>query len=272
MGQTGTVEVSASEKEGGKWIAAYHNIVLDEDGKAGDLVARANSQKKSPGIRQIPVGKYIIESSYKGFKKETPLEIKAGKTSKVHIIFGQFMISAKCSDMNAKVSYEVYAGNGRLIEEKQMKCSDTLKMTLADGTYRVEAKVGEGTGEAKFTVGSGKANKLILDLSNLNHEEEIKADSEEVAVVPVTPKKKEVKAESTTQSEKITIGGKEIEVKGMSADEAKQLKDLGAMLGAFGGMLQSANSGAKKEKQKADDTEADKEFDEMSKDLDMYTK
>ena len=91
-------------------------------------------------------------------------------------------------------------------------------------------------------------------------------------MVPVTPKKKEVKAESTTQSEKITIGGKEIEVKGMSADEAKQLKDLGAMLGAFGGMLQSANSGAKKEKQKVDDTEADKEFDEMSKDLDMYTK
>jgi hypothetical protein len=145
-------------------------------------------------------------------------------------------------------------------------------MTLADGTYRVEAKVGEGTGEAKFTVGSGKTNKLILDLSNLNHEEEIKADSKEAVIVPVTPKKKEVKAESSTQSEKITIGGKEIEVKGMSKDEAKKLKDLGAMLGALGGMMNGSNTKAQKEKRNSDDAKADAEFEKMSKDLNMFTK
>ncbi|HIQ46363.1 MAG TPA: VWA domain-containing protein, partial [Sulfurovum sp.] len=32
-----TVEVSASEKEGGKWVAAYNSIYEDEDGKAGEL-------------------------------------------------------------------------------------------------------------------------------------------------------------------------------------------------------------------------------------------
>ncbi len=273
MGQTGVVESSASEEEGGKWIHAGGYVYpLDDDGEKGKWITQIITSKNELDSDRLPVGKYVAELEYNNFKKDVIFEITAGKTLKLHVLFGQFMISAKCSDMNAQVSYEVYASNGRLIEEKQMKCSDTLKMTLSDGSYRVEAKVGEGTGEAKFTVGSGKTNKLILDLSNLNHEEEIKADSEEAVVVPVKPKKKEVKAESTTQSEKITIGGKEIEVKGMSSDEAKQLKDLGAMLGAFGGMLQSANSGAKKETQKADDAEADKEFDEMSKDLDMYTK
>jgi hypothetical protein len=185
------------------------------------------------------------------------------------------MISAKCPNMDAKVSYEVYASNGQMVYDKKAKCSDTLKLTLDDGDYSVEAKIDEGTGEVKFTVGSGKANKLILDLSNLNHEEEIKADSEEVVVVPVKPKKKEVKAESTTKSEKITIGGKQIEIEGMSKDEAKQLKNLGAMLGALGGMLKEANPEEQKkqqEKQNTDNDAADKEFDEMSQELDMFTK
>jgi hypothetical protein len=93
-----------------------------------------------------------------------------------------------------------------------------------------------------------------------------------VIVVPVQPKKKVLEKKSPVKSEKITIGGKEIEIKGMSKDEAKQLKDLGAMLGAFGGMMQGANSKEVKEKQNADNIKADKEFDEMSKDLDMFTK
>jgi hypothetical protein len=47
------------------------------------------------------------------------------------------------------------------------------------------------------------------------------------------------------------------------------------MLGALGGMMQGGNQAASKEKkavQDAKNAEADKEFDEMSKDLEMYTK
>ena len=197
--------------------------------------------------------------------------------TKIHVVFGQFHISAKCADSAVNVSYEVYAASGQLIDDKTLKCTDTYKLTLDDGKYRVEAKVGEGMGEAAFTVGAGNPSKLILDLSNLNHEEEIKADTpeaQEAVVVPVTPKKAEVQKTQNSKSSQINIGGKKIEIEGMSEKEAKQVEQLGAMLGALGGMIKGANADTEKQeqKQKAEDAEADKEFDEMSKDLDMFTK
>jgi len=272
MGETGKVEVSASEKEGGKWISAYHDIVQNEDGKAGDRVARANSSKKSAGKAQIPVGKYILKSSYNNFKKETPFEVKAGETTKVHVTFGQFLIEAKCSDMNEKISYEVYASSGQLVNEKKIKCSDMLKMTLDNGDYSVEAKVGNDTKEVKFTVG-GANSKLLMDMTDIKKEptkeELIKADSQETSVNTLAPKQEEQK------SEKITIGDKQIEIKGMSQKDADKIKELGAILGAFSGMMQGANPEAQKkqaEKQNADNAKADKEFDDMSKELDMFTK
>jgi hypothetical protein len=160
------------------------------------------------------------------------------------------------------------------VYEKTLKCSEKLKLSLNNGKYSVEAKVGESTGKATFTVGTGKANKLILDLSNLNHEEEIKADTpeaEEAVVVPVTAKKREVQ-NTQKKSSQINIGGKKIEIEGMSEKEAKQIEKLGAMLGALGGMMKSANGTSENKKEKEENTEADKEFDEMSKDLDMFTK
>ena len=272
-----TLETSASEKEGGKWVAAYHGIYQDDNGKPGESVRSASSRKKTVGSAQIPVGKYILKSTYNDFAKFTPFEIKPGEVTKIHVVFGQFHISAKCADSAVNVSYEVYAASGQLIDDKTLKCTDTYKLKLDDGKYRVEAKVGEGMGEAAFTVGAGNPSKLILDLSNLNHEEEIKADTpeaQEAVVVPVTPKKAEVQKTQNSKSSQINIGGKKIEIEGMSEKEAKQVEQLGAMLGALGGMIKGANADTEKQeqKQKAEDAEADKEFDEMSKDLDMFTK
>jgi Ca-activated chloride channel family protein len=278
FGQTGKAEISASETEGGKWIAAYHNILEDDDGKAGDLVARANSQKKSAGKAQIPVGKYILKSSYKSFKKETPLEIKAGKTTKVHITFGQFFIFAKCSDMNAKINYEIYASSGQLVYEKKIACSDALKVTLDNGDYSVEAKVGNDIKEVKFTVG-GSSSKLIIDMTDIKKEptkeELIKADRQETPVVEEVKNKTAVSKEKEQKSEKITIGNKQIEIRGISKEDADKIKELGAILGAFGGMVQGLNSEEQKnqkEKQSAENVKADKEFDDMSQELDMFTK
>jgi hypothetical protein len=61
----------------------------------------------------------------------------------------------------------------------------------------------------------------------------------------------------------------------MSEKEAKQIEQLGAMLGALGGMIQGAEPEVDKKEQEKQTTEnkaADKEFEEMSKDLDMFTK
>ena len=280
MGQTGKVEISVSEKEGGKWVRSNVYIYPVVDGvKEDSTIASTTAHKKEAAMAQLPAGKYVVTTKYNNLTKEIPFEIKAGKTTKVHMTFGQFFMGAKCSNGGAKVNYEIYAANGQLVYEKEMACSDTWKMTLDDGDYSVEAKIDSGTGEAKFSVGSGHPNKLILDLTNLNHEEEIKADNQAPTPVVVKPKKETVAEEAAVQeeqnSEKITIGDKEIEIKGISKKDADKIKNLAAMLGALGGMMQGGNqvSGQeKKAEQDAKNAEADKEFDEMSKDLDMYTK
>ncbi|MEA2048284.1 MAG: VWA domain-containing protein [Campylobacterota bacterium] len=164
MGETGVVEVSASETEGGKWIQAYNAIFQDENGKAGERVATAHSYKKKAGTKQLPVGKYILKSSYNDFKKEIPFELTAGEVTKVHLLFGQFFIEAQCADMSAKVRYEIYASSGQLVYEKKRKCSDTLKVSLDNGDYSVEAKVGNDKKEIKFSVG-GSNNKLRINMT-----------------------------------------------------------------------------------------------------------
>jgi len=272
MGQTGKVEISVSEKEGGKWVRSHVYIYPVVDGvKEDKTIASTTARKKEAAIEQLPVGKYVVQAKYNNFTKETPFEIKADETTKVHITFGQFLIEAKCINMGDKINYEIYASSGQLVYEKQAKCSETLKMTLDSGNYSVEAKVGNDTKEVKFTVG-GSSNKLLIDMTDIKREptkeELIKADSAEPEVTSA-PKQEEQK------SEKITIGDKQIEIKGMSQKDADKIKELGAMLGAFGGMMQGANPEEQKkqvEKQSADNAKADKEFDEMSKELDMFTK
>ena len=224
MGETGTIETSASEKEGGKWINAYHNIFQDEDGKAGDLIGRAPSQKKNAGENQIPVGKYILKSSYNNFKKETAFEVKAGEVTKIHVVFGQYMISAKCINMDAKINYEIFASSGQLVYEKKMGCSDTLTVTLDNGNYSVEAKVENDTKEVKFTVG-GDSSSLVVDMTDIKREptkeELIKADSQE------TPMREEVKKEKPAVEAKVSE----------NKPQADNLKDIDKTLGKLGALL-----------------------------------
>ncbi|WP_294958494.1 VWA domain-containing protein [Sulfurovum sp.] len=275
MGQTGNVEVTASEKEGGKWIDAgcrAYKVIDGEVDNSDNWYIGAG--KKKPGTKQLPVGKYLLKCTYNDFKKEVPFEVTAGKVSKVHVIFSPFVIGAKCSNGSEKVSYEIYASSGQLVYDKKVPCSKMLNMVLDEGKYRVEASVSGGTGEAAFEVGAGKPAKLILDLTNLNHEEEIKADSSETVLVPVHPKKTEP-ATTQTNAHSVTIGDKKIQVEGISEKNAADLKKAAAMLQMLGGMMQG-NSAAvdkeKKQKQSSQNEKADKEFDEMSKDLDMFTK
>jgi len=142
--------------------------------------------------------------------------------------------------------------------DKRTACSKELKITLNSGDYSVEAKVGELLKEVKFTVG-GDVSKLTVDMSDikteLTKEELIKADTPKEEVV--TPKP-------------ITIGDKKIEIQGITQKDADKLKELGAILGAFSGMIQEKTPKEKK-KQSVENDKADKEFDEMSKELDMFT-
>jgi len=184
MGQTGKAQISASEKVGSKWVRAYHYINKVVDGEVESAyLAGCWSDKKKECVEQIPVGKYLVKSSFKSFKKETPLEVTAGETSKLHVTFAQFFIDAKCTDMNATINYEIYASNGRMVFEKQGKCSDQIKVPIDDGDYTVESKINNETKETQFSVGGDHPSSLTIDMQTTNkksdHEELIKADTQE---------------------------------------------------------------------------------------------
>ncbi|WP_309496889.1 VWA domain-containing protein [Sulfurovum sp.] len=240
MGETGTVEVTASEKEGGKWVQAYNAIYKDEEGKAGDRLGTVHSYKKKAGTNQLPVGQYILKSTYNSFKKETAFEIKAGEVTKVNVLFGQFILSVKCTDLNAKINYEVYASSGRLVFDKATKCSDVLKITLDSGDYSVEAKVGSDIKTVKFTVG-GDVSKLMLDMTDIKKEptkeELIKADTQE------TPAVEEIKKETTNT---VVAGQPQVQDSNTLETDVNEVKKslagLGALLGGAGGVQKSIES------------------------------
>jgi Ca-activated chloride channel family protein len=164
FGQTGEVETTASETNGGKWIDAYHYTYKDDEGKRGDGINNISSTKKKAGKGKLPVGKYFLQSKYNEFEKLTAFEIKAGEVTKLHVVFEQFRIETKCTDMNVNVSYEVYANSGRMVHDAKMICSKALQLSLDAGDYRVEATVGSEKKEEKFTIGKD-SKKLIIDMT-----------------------------------------------------------------------------------------------------------
>ena len=179
------LEITASESEGSKWVEAYHLIYPMIDGEKQDRIETCSSYKKKSCLEQLPVGKYSLHSTYKDFKKDTPFEIKSGETTRLSVIFTQFIIDAKCADMSAKISYEVYASNGQMIFDKKAICSDKVQLSIDNGDYTLEASVGSNTKSKKFTIGSGHPNTLTIDMlatpaakaKEDSHEDLIKADS-----------------------------------------------------------------------------------------------
>ncbi|CAA6825268.1 MAG: Unknown protein [uncultured Sulfurovum sp.] len=282
MGETGKLEISASEKEGGKWIGAYHSIYKMIDGQVEERIASESSTKKRLGEEQLPVGKYMLKSSYNEFKKETAFEIKAGEVTKIHVLFGQFMIKAKCDDSAKQVQYEIYASSGQLVYEKKLKCSETLKITLDNGEYTVEAKVGSGTKEMKFTVG-GSESKLLLDMTttteDLDKEALIQLDSQAVQKEnkPMV-KDKEDKASNTEDMKEAVKGLEQLGAllgqmsKAVGSENAKDMNEAGAFLNALGGMMDPEKTKEIEEKKKEQNIKADKAFDDMSQELQMFTK
>jgi len=189
MGQTGKVEISASESEGSKWIKASHYIYPVVDGEKQDhMMKGCTSYKKKACVETIPVGKYEVISSYKDFKRVTPLDVKANNVTKLQVIFSQFLIDAKCADMNSEITYEVYAGNGQMIFDKKAKCSDKVNLSLLQGNYSLEATVNNKTKEVKFGIGANKPNKLTVDMLESKAPEE----SHEVLIKADSPKQKQL--------------------------------------------------------------------------------
>jgi len=86
MGETGNLEVSLSEKKGGKWVNGYCEAYNQDKSKYWDLHPR----KKKAAKKKLPIGKYTLMCRYNEYKKEKiPFEIESKKTTKVHLAMGE---------------------------------------------------------------------------------------------------------------------------------------------------------------------------------------
>jgi hypothetical protein len=223
--------------------------------KDGSKWQHIATYKNKEGVRQIPVGKYTLGCSYNAFeKKDIPFEVKAGETAKLHVLFTPLIISAKCSDTNANIHYEIYASNGRLVEEKSAKCSEKIKVTLDSGKYRVEAKVADKLAKAEVNITEDVENSVTVDMTQAQG-----AESKEELIKADTPVPSSKSSEQDTKAQKMSTmlnQAKEF----MSEEDKKKLKEASKMLGNLLGEGKESNK-------KADD-----EFNKMSKDLEMFSK
>ena len=274
MGSTGVVEVTTSEKEGGKWVEARCRTYNEDKSKDWYIGPR----KKKAGNKKLPIGKYTLNCSYNSLnKKGMPFEIKDGEVTKLHVIFEQFRIETKCTDMKSQVSYEVYASSGRMVYDTQKVCSEPVQLTLDAGDYSVEASIGNDKKEEKFSIG-GSISKLFIDMTTIKKEpskkELIEADRqdalvEEEAKIEQKPIEKSSKIDKSSPT--VHIGNKTIEIEGISKKDQEDLKKAAKMLEMLGGMLGSMQQSNSQSNAK-ENNKADKEFEEMSKDLYMFTK
>ena len=266
FGQTGKVYVSASETEGGKWINANCDIYDEAEDKSWVVYPR-KYKSTSMSQRQLPVGKYYLNCSYNDFKKkDIPFEIKAGETTKVHIVFPHIYLKSKCLKPNDRVNYEIYEATGALVYDRTKPCSKKIKVTLNEGEYSIEGKVKDVKATAKVTVSAKEPKSVVLDFTKQNHEAEIKADT------PTQESQTAQKPEASKRDKnaQIAIEGTKIEIKGVSQDDMKKLEQMGKALEQFGGMVKTITGNNPKQKEK--NKKADEEFDKMSKELDMFTK
>ncbi|HHD81369.1 MAG TPA: VWA domain-containing protein, partial [Campylobacterales bacterium] len=85
-----TLEVVVTEKEGGKWVRASNDVIYkDDNGEKGKNISSFTSYKDEVGKTKIPVGKYILRTTYNQFEKETPFEVKAGEVTKLKVVMGE---------------------------------------------------------------------------------------------------------------------------------------------------------------------------------------
>ena len=164
MGQTGKVEITGSEKEGGKLVSLYGYIYpRDENGeKSGSNVGQVNNRNaKEPSIHKIPVGKYVMEVKYNRFKKVVPFEIKAGKTTKIHVVFAPFHVNVKGITPCAKIHFEVITSDGETVFEKNAPAFKGVDFVVSKGKYTIESSVKDKKINTKIEIGKGQSSVTV---------------------------------------------------------------------------------------------------------------
>ncbi len=160
FGQTGKVFVSASETEGGKRISAECRIYNEDKSDWSYIYPR--KKEDSMSYKQLPTGKYFLNCQYNSFeKKDIPVEIKAGETTKVHIVFAPFHVKVKGITPCVKIHFEVIASDGQTVFEKDSPAYKGVDFVVSKGKYTIESSFGDKKINTKIDIGKGQNSATV---------------------------------------------------------------------------------------------------------------
>ena len=168
FGQTGKVFVSASEKEGGKWINANCRIYNEEKSRDWNIYPRKDKDS-SMGYKELPAGKYTLNCNYNAFeKKDIPFEIKPGKMTKVHVVFGQtgrVFVSASEKEggkwINANCDiYDEAKDKSWVVYPRKYKSTSMSERQLPAGKYFLKCRYNNFKKEVPFEIKAKETTKV----------------------------------------------------------------------------------------------------------------
>lgn len=169
------LKIVAVEVEGGPWVKASYSIFTDsgDEDVRGDHVTNCYSTKDKACKASIPVGSYIIESSYNKFRLKTPVEIKDGETSDIEIIMGgtgkvNIIAREVAASPMVKAHYSIYTDSGDEDErgDHVINCYSTkdkaCRESIPVGNYIIESSYNKFNLKTPVTVKFGETSDVEL--------------------------------------------------------------------------------------------------------------
>ena len=184
-------ETKKGEWQKGDWIEALHKIYPHERTKTSQILQSCISYSHTPCSIKVPAGRYMIDSSYNLYSKETAVEVYEENITKSHIVMGEtgeLSLTASETERGAKIAlhYTLYADkSGQIVMSGNTHTERELIERLPVGKYTLgyrycsyqnrlplEIKAKENT---HLNIIAGKTGKITLSASEVKGGEEITA-------------------------------------------------------------------------------------------------
>ena len=187
VGSTGTVELTAVEESGGKWVKAKHNIYPVVDGEAEKSYLKwCVSKKKKSCIEKLPIGEYVIKSKYNKVKKDTRVKIQSGELNKIEVIMGstgtvELTAVEESGGKWVKAKHDIHPVIDGEVEKSYLKwCVSKKKKACTEklpvGEYVIKSKYQGIKKETSLIIKKDEINQVKI---LMNRDKEIEANSTE---------------------------------------------------------------------------------------------
>ena len=172
LNPSGKVKISASEAVGGKGVRAVHNVyrVVNGEVNTSKIFDMCISDKNSSCELKLPVGKYLLDTTYNHFEKKTPFTIEEDRTLPLNVVMdltGVVKISAYATEHGKAVdaTYYIYAMEGN--RSRDISITDCWRRTecirrLPVGRYLVDAEYNLLKKKKEFEIKGGETTEVSL--------------------------------------------------------------------------------------------------------------